>query len=276
MGSRAIVIVCQDDEASPASDSAYSKARRASVYTRTAGDFSNDAALEARVPRPVQAALDGAVLGRFNTNWVCLDCELMPWSAKALELVRQQYASVGTAARVGLGEAVSRAPAAQRREDRCRSAARATQDPPGSCRTVRAGVSALLLAGRIAARYPHCPVSRDGDRRRGAHRQGSRVAHEHDRQLRPARRWPVDGHAVSDRRPGRSRERGGCNGLVGDRDRDGGEGAVVKPLSFVATGSVACCSRQSSAAGAEYSGSSTGPSTRCPSTSRDCASVAFG
>ena len=30
----------------------------------------------------------------------------MPWSAKALELVRQQYASVGTAARVGLGETV--------------------------------------------------------------------------------------------------------------------------------------------------------------------------
>jgi protein phosphatase len=29
----------------------------------------------------------------------------MPWSAKALELVRQQYASVGTAARVGLAEA---------------------------------------------------------------------------------------------------------------------------------------------------------------------------
>jgi len=41
-----------------------------------------------------------------NTDWVCLDCELMPWSAKALELVRQQYASVGTAARVGLGETV--------------------------------------------------------------------------------------------------------------------------------------------------------------------------
>jgi protein phosphatase len=30
----------------------------------------------------------------------------MPWSAKALELVRQQYASVATAARVGLGESV--------------------------------------------------------------------------------------------------------------------------------------------------------------------------
>src|SRR4029453_6446954 len=43
---------------------------------------------------------------RFNTSWVCLDCELMPWSAKALELVRQQYASVGAAARVSLAETV--------------------------------------------------------------------------------------------------------------------------------------------------------------------------
>src|SRR5207253_1925961 len=33
--------------------------------------------------------------------------ELMPWSAKALELVRQQYAAVGAAARVGMGEAAA-------------------------------------------------------------------------------------------------------------------------------------------------------------------------
>ena len=38
----------------------------------------------------------------FNTDWACLDCELMPWSAKAHELLRQQYAAVGTAARVGI------------------------------------------------------------------------------------------------------------------------------------------------------------------------------
>jgi protein phosphatase len=36
------------------------------------------------------------------TDWVCLDAELMPWSVKAQELVRQQYAAVGTAARLGL------------------------------------------------------------------------------------------------------------------------------------------------------------------------------
>ena len=42
----------------------------------------------------------------LDTDWVCLDCELMPWSAKALQLVRQQYASVAAAARIGLGETV--------------------------------------------------------------------------------------------------------------------------------------------------------------------------
>src|SRR5262249_55095069 len=33
--------------------------------------------------------------------------ELMPWSAKAQDLIRNQYAAVGTAARVALGEATS-------------------------------------------------------------------------------------------------------------------------------------------------------------------------
>ena len=32
------------------------------------------------------------------TDWVVLDCELMPWSAKAQALIRQQYAAVGAAA----------------------------------------------------------------------------------------------------------------------------------------------------------------------------------
>jgi protein phosphatase len=35
----------------------------------------------------------------------CLDCELMPWSAKAQELLRQQYAPTGSAARTALPQA---------------------------------------------------------------------------------------------------------------------------------------------------------------------------
>ncbi len=40
----------------------------------------------------------------FDTDWICLDCELMPWSAKAQELLRQQYAAVGAAARAALAD----------------------------------------------------------------------------------------------------------------------------------------------------------------------------
>ena len=38
---------------------------------------------------------------------MCLDCELMPWSVKAQELLKQQYAPVGTSARVALEAAVA-------------------------------------------------------------------------------------------------------------------------------------------------------------------------
>src|SRR5207248_8297888 len=38
-------------------------------------------------------------------DWACLDCELMPWSAKAQSLLLQQYAPVGAASRAALGEA---------------------------------------------------------------------------------------------------------------------------------------------------------------------------
>ena len=38
----------------------------------------------------------------LETDWAVLDCELMPWSVKAQELLREQYASVGAAARTSL------------------------------------------------------------------------------------------------------------------------------------------------------------------------------
>jgi protein phosphatase len=42
----------------------------------------------------------------FHTTWACLDCELMPWSAKAQELLRSQYAAVGASGRASLPKAV--------------------------------------------------------------------------------------------------------------------------------------------------------------------------
>jgi protein phosphatase len=51
-----------------------------------------------------QALTASAFWQTFQTTWACLDCELMPWSAKAQELIRRQYAAVGAAATRSLGE----------------------------------------------------------------------------------------------------------------------------------------------------------------------------
>src|SRR5437867_2202988 len=65
----------------------------------------------------VRGALDRAGFWeKLKTDWVCFDCELMPWSAKAQELIRQQYAAVGAAASAALPEAVDALQAAARRD----------------------------------------------------------------------------------------------------------------------------------------------------------------
>jgi protein phosphatase len=106
MGSRAIVVICRNHDVARERFGVLED-EVGICYTRTGRRFFENAALERELLAAVRSALDAAGFWeRFSTDWACLDCELMPWSAKALELVRQQYASVGTAARVGLGEAV--------------------------------------------------------------------------------------------------------------------------------------------------------------------------
>src|SRR5207237_770413 len=63
--------------------------------TRTGRRFFDDAGLEAQLLERVRSAAEAAGLWpALQTDWLCLDCELMPWSAKAQELLRQQYAAV--------------------------------------------------------------------------------------------------------------------------------------------------------------------------------------
>jgi protein phosphatase len=78
------------------------------IYTRTGRRFFNDEAVERALLARVAAALDaaGIYLG-LNTDWVVLDCELMPWSAKAQDLIRQQYAAVGTAGTASLQASIA-------------------------------------------------------------------------------------------------------------------------------------------------------------------------
>ncbi len=107
MGSRAVVIVCRDRQAVK-ERFGIAEDEIGIVYTRTGRRFFDDTDLESRFLDRVRAALTAADFWESHqTTWVCLDCELMPWSAKALELLRTQYAAVGAAARAAVPRAVA-------------------------------------------------------------------------------------------------------------------------------------------------------------------------
>ena len=107
MGSRAIVIVCKDEAAATKRFGVIDEGIGI-CYTRTGRRFFNDRKLESEFLTRVQAAISAAgIWNEFSTDWVCLDCELMPWSAKAQELLRLQYASAGAAARAALPDAIA-------------------------------------------------------------------------------------------------------------------------------------------------------------------------
>lgn len=113
MGSRAVVIVCRDHDAARKRFGAVEDIAGI-CYTRTGRRFFEDRALEAEFISRLQTALEQAqTWDEFETDWACLDCELLPWSAKAQELVRQQYAAVGAAARASLVDVVAALSAAE-------------------------------------------------------------------------------------------------------------------------------------------------------------------
>jgi len=105
MGSRAVLVVCRDEQTGRARFGIDGGA--GICFTRTGRRFFSDEALETGLLARVRAAFDAAGLWReLETDWACLDCELMPWSMKAQELLRAQYAAVGAAAVPALAAAM--------------------------------------------------------------------------------------------------------------------------------------------------------------------------
>jgi len=106
MGSRAVVVVCRDADAARTRFGIMER-EIGVCYTRTGRRFFNDAPLESQFLDRVRTAVTAAgIWESLKTDWVCLDCELMPWSAKAQELLRLQYAPTGAAARAALPAAI--------------------------------------------------------------------------------------------------------------------------------------------------------------------------
>ena len=107
MGSRAVAVICRDDDVARRRFGVVGEGAGI-VYTRTGRRFFDDASVEGELLAILRGALDrSAAWDRLATDWIVLDCELMPWSAKAQELIKHQYAAVGAAARSALPEAVA-------------------------------------------------------------------------------------------------------------------------------------------------------------------------
>ena len=105
MGSRAVVLLCREESvaqrrfAFPAGDLGV-------VYTRTGRAFFAREPTRALLAALAEAVNAAGLWTELNADWVLLDCELLPWSVKADDLLRDQYAAVGAAAGAALPAAV--------------------------------------------------------------------------------------------------------------------------------------------------------------------------
>jgi polynucleotide kinase-phosphatase len=102
MGSRAIAVIAKDSDAAERRFGV-GDGTTGVVYTRTGRPFFADTS--ELVDRLREAA--APLFESLDSDWLALDCELLPWSAKAIELIKAQYASVGAAALRVLPEAQS-------------------------------------------------------------------------------------------------------------------------------------------------------------------------
>ncbi|MEV0560724.1 polynucleotide kinase-phosphatase [Dactylosporangium sp. NPDC050588] len=103
MGSRAVLVVCRTP---PAGLRRFGIAGGGVIYTRTGRPFFGDPALESAILDRVRTAAMG-LFDELGTDWLLLDAEVLPWSAKAEPLIREQYASVAAAAGAALPAAVA-------------------------------------------------------------------------------------------------------------------------------------------------------------------------
>ncbi|MGW0956071.1 polynucleotide kinase-phosphatase [Streptomyces sp. NPDC002545] len=96
MGSRAVALVCRDAEAARGRFGV--DGPTGSLYTRTGRPFFDDPSVTEEILGRLRTSVTEAGLWvDLDTDWLLLDCELMPWSLKASGLLRSQYAAVGAA-----------------------------------------------------------------------------------------------------------------------------------------------------------------------------------
>ncbi|WP_328718848.1 polynucleotide kinase-phosphatase [Streptomyces sp. NBC_00247] len=230
MGSRAVALVCRD--AGAARERFGTNGPTGALYTRTGRPFLDDVELTETLLGRIRAAVTAAGLWEeWDTDWVLLDAELLPWSLKAGGLLRSQYAAVGAAAGAALppaiaaleaaaGRGVEVAALAGRQRERAGDTAAFTEAYRRYCWSTEgldgvrlAPFQVLAVRGRSLAAEPHDVQLGWLDRL---------VEHDPTGLLRVTRRLVVDtGDEAS--------VRAGVDWWL-EMTGSGGEGMVVKPL----------------------------------------------
>jgi polynucleotide kinase-phosphatase len=260
MGSRAVVVICRDEGAG---------LKRFGVegvgicYTRTGRPFFEDAAIERELlDRVGRAITEAGLWEELGTDWMCLDCELMPWSAKAQALIRNQYAAVGASATLGMGATVEALKAFVERAEG--EGVPPDQLSTGAALLETAKARAGLIERYVAAYRRYCwPVKSVDDLRLAPFHvmatEGrvhtdkdhlwhmgtlARLARTGDPMLVATTHREVN--LLSDE------SQGAAAAWWSELTSRGGEGMVVKPLEFVARGARGTLQPAVKCRGAEY------------------------
>jgi protein phosphatase len=108
MGSRAVIALCRDDQVARRRFAVVS-GESGAIWTRTGRAFFARATTDALLTRLRAAADASGLWDELGTDWLLVDAEIMPWSAKAGNLIENQYEPVATAGRASLSAAVEAA-----------------------------------------------------------------------------------------------------------------------------------------------------------------------
>jgi protein phosphatase len=237
MGSRAVVVVCRNADVARVRFGV-SGEERGIITTRTGRRFFDGGDMERELLALLSEAIErSGRWERLGTDWMVLDCELMPWSAKAQELIRNQYAAVSAAATGALPQTVAVLREArsrgvelgdlvERMEMRETLVARYTESyrryswPVSSVRDLRlAPFHVLATEGAVHA---------DKDHLWHLEHAGAICSADEHRVLFTTTHRVVDLHDEA--------AEASATAWWEELTEQGGEGMVVKPLSFVARG----------------------------------------
>jgi len=115
MGSRAVLIFAKNQTTAMDRFGITNQAAGV-IVTRTGRPFFKDIETTATLLDRVRSSVDEIGLwDELKTDWLVVDAEILPWSAKAVELLKSQYAATGTAASTMLTAASSALATAQTR-----------------------------------------------------------------------------------------------------------------------------------------------------------------